>query len=477
MKFCSLLSVFVLTVGIVSAQNSAVEDFIVKPYLQVGSNPGNRQLDLLWHAADADAKWQVELKAGKKAQWRKTGHVDFRLINLQGIPTHRVYRTTFEDLVPGTTFYYRILRNSHEVFSSWAHAPRDSAQAFSAVIFGDIGAGTPEQKPLAERAYLLKPNLVVVTGDIVYEDGLVSEYRTKFWPIYNADKSNAAGAPLMRSIPFIAAIGNHDTETRDLNKFPDALAYYMFWDQPLNGPVQAEGSASVPLLVASSEHRKAFLQATGKAYPVMTNFSYDYGDAHWTVIDSNPYVDWTSKELDEWVAQDLASAADKKWRFVIFHHPGFNSSVEHSEQQHMRLLSPVFEKGKVDVVFSGHVHNYQRSFPLTFQPFHQGTLMVGGKSSHEVRGRVVPGHWTLDKDFNGSTNTRPHGIIYIVTGAGGQTLYNPEQNNDPDSWEKFTFKFHSSEHSLTYTEFSGNTLNVKQIAADGHIIDSFRITK
>ena len=38
---------------------------------------------------------------------------------------------------------------------------------------------------------------------------------------------------------------------------------------------------------------RAFTEAAGEAYPRMTNFSFDYGNAHWTVIDSNPYVDWT----------------------------------------------------------------------------------------------------------------------------------------------------------------------------------------
>ena len=73
----------------------------------------------------------------------------------------------------------------------------------------------------------------------------------------------------------------------------------------------------------------------------------------------------------------------------------------------MRLLAPIFEAGKVDVVFNGHVHNYQRTFPMTFVPDKQGTLMVGGKDNKTVRGRVVNGRWTLDKSFDGKTNTRP----------------------------------------------------------------------
>ena len=34
----------------------------------------------------------------------------------------------------------------------------------------------------------------------------------------------------------------------------------------------------------------------------------------------------------------------------------------------MRVIAPILEANHVDIVFSGHVHNYQRSFPLTFAP-------------------------------------------------------------------------------------------------------------
>jgi hypothetical protein len=275
----------------------------------------------------------------------------------------------------------------------------------------------------------------------------------------------------------VAAPGNHDTDTRDLDKYPDGLAYYLFWDQPLNGPLAKEGTAFVPPLKASEANRKAFAEGAGEAYPRMTNFSFDYGNAHWTVVDSNPYVDWTDAKLKEWVANDLAAAKGATWRFVAFHHPGFNSAREHYEQQQMRLLSPVFEAGKVDIVFNGHVHNYQRSFPLRFVPDKQGTLMVGGRDGKTIRGRVVNGRWTLDKTFDGRNDTTPDGVIYIVTGAGGQTLYNPEQNDDPDSWQKFTDKFVSKVHSLTVADVDGKTLTIRQVTADGQEIDKFTITK
>jgi len=131
----------------------------------------------------------------------------------------------------------------------------------------------------------------------------------------------------------------------------------------------------------------------------------------------------------------------------------------------------------VDVVFTGHVHNYQRSFPLTFVPDRKGTLLVGGKDNKTLRGRVVNGKWTLDKAFDGIKYTKPKGVIYIVTGAGGADLYNPEQTNDPDSWQKFTTKFFATSHSLSHVKVNGNSFKLQQISAEGKVVDEFEIVK
>ncbi len=464
--------------GIRTASAAAPEGaFVVKPYLQIGAAPTRGTLSLLWHTADTDAEWSVETQAGPDRPWTKAASPTSRLVAVAGTEPHRVLRALLTGLEPGDAFRYRVLKGGELVFTSEARAAKAGDQPYRFVAFGDCGAGTAEQKPLALRAYKEKPDLVIIPGDIVYERGLTSDYRTKFWPVYNADEPSADGVPLLRSTLFVAAPGNHDTDTRDLDTYPNALAYYLYWDQPLNGPVGKEGGPFVPALKASEEHRKAFVDAAGDAYPRMTNFSFDYGNAHWTVIDSNPYVDWTDAALKKWVAADLAAAKDATWRFVAFHHPGFNSAREHYEQQQMRLLAPTFEAGKVDVVFNGHVHNYQRSFPLRFAPDKQGIPLLGGRDGKTVRGRLVTGRWTLDKAFDGRADTTPEGVIYVITGAGGQHLYNPEQNDDPDSWQKFTDKFASKVHSLTVADVDGGTLTIRQVAADGTELDRFVITK
>lgn len=450
---------------------------VVKPYLQLGRTPAPGSVTVLWHTVNDDATWSVETQADNGGSWEKAQDATSRRVAVEGVEPHRVYRAALTGLKPGVSFRYRVRKGAAVVFESEARAPKSADQPYRFVAFGDVGAGTDEQKPMALRAYLEKPDLVVIPGDIVYEYGQIADYRVKFWPVYNADEPSAAGVPLLRSTPAVAAPGNHDTDTRDLDRYPDGLAYYLYWEQPLNGPLAAEGTAFVPPLKATEAHRRAFTEGAGEAYPRMTNFSFDYGNAHWTVVDSNPYVDWTDPTLAKWIADDLAAAKGATWRFVAFHHPGFNSAREHYEQQQMRLLAPVLEAGKVDVVFSGHVHNYQRSFPLHFAPDKQGTLLVGGRDGRTARGRVVNGRWTLDKSFDGRNDTTPDGVIYVVTGAGGQHLYNPEQNDDPDSWQKFTDRFVSKVHSLTVADVEGKTLTVRQVTADGQEVDRFVVTK
>lgn len=472
-----IVTIILFVSGIIfSAQAQNTEEiFIAKPYLQIGNKPSDSSLQLLWHTADMNANWSVEVN--NNGSWIKMNPPTATKIAVINIATHYVFHASLAGLKVGSTFGYKVFKDNKEVFTSEAKAPVSAAKPYRFVAFGDIGAETAIQKKLATRAYLSNPDFVVVTGDIVYERGLITEYRSKFWPVYNAEKADTAGAPLMRKVPLMAAPGNHDTDTRDLDKYPDALAYYYYWEQPLNGPQGVEEGPLVPKLNASTTNREAFTAAAGDAYLKMANYSFDYGNAHWTVLDSNPYVDFTDKNLQEWVANDLAKSKDATWHFVMFHHPGFNSSREHFEQQHTRLLAPIFEAGKVDIVFNGHVHNYQRSYPLTFAPDKKGTLLVGGVGNKTVRGRVVNGRWTLDKTFDGKKNTTPKGIIYIVTGAGGQDLYNPEQNNDPDSWQKFTDKFISNQHSLTVVDVDGKSLKIKQLNADGKELDTFNITK
>ena len=471
-RCASILALGMLATAIVAAPSIAVDAFVVKPYLQLGDDParaGPGDLRLLWQAEDVDAAWAVEYRVGAGAPLRAAEAPTWRRVAVPTIAPHRVYRVDLKGLIPGGTFRYRVLKGPAVVFESAGRARKGVDQPYRFVAVGDIAQGTAEQKAVAWRMSQAGADFAMITGDIVYGRGRVSEYREKYWPVYNADDASpSSGGPLLRSTLTVAAPGNHDLGSRDLEKYPDGLAYFYYWDQPRNGP--ESGPFTAPLL-GPEANRRAFLDAAGPSYPRLANFSFDYGNAHWTVLDANGYVDWRDAGLRDWVARDLAAAKGATWRFVAFHHPGFNSAKAHFAQQQMRLIADVLEAGKVDVVFNGHVHNYQRSFPLRFV----ADRGADGRMARDTD--LVPGRWALDKAFDGIENTRPDGVIYLVTGGGGAGLYNPEQQDQPSTWQPFTDKFISKVHSFTVADVAGQTLTVRQVSVDGEELDRFVVTR
>ncbi len=472
------------------------EPFLEKPYLQLGDAPklsASESLVLMWHTDAVPAQWAVEVRTSKDSAWRAVGQPWSQTVSAPAgepavagkngakkdapatpaIEPHLVYRARLTNLIPGQEFRYRVLKTGKAVFDATGHARKSAGQPFRFALFGDCGQGTPAENAVAYQAHLAKPDFVFIPGDIVYGSGRISEYRTRFFPNYNADEPAASnGAPLLRSVPFIAVPGNHDTALANYPRFPDSLAYFLYWDQPLNGPVtQPDAVKTKHVLTGSAGAQPVFLEGAKPRYPRMANFSFDYGNSHWTVLDANTYMDWNNPALREWLTKDLAAAQSATWRIVAFHQPGFSSSKLHFSEQYMRALSPIFEANRVDIVFAGHVHNYQRSFPLTFVPAPQAD---GATAS--PKGEVA-GEWKLDKAFGDGAAAKPNGVIYIVSGAGGAELYNPEQQNDPASWQTFTNKFVSQVHSLSVVAIDGKTLRMKQVSDTGETVDSFRIAK
>ncbi len=258
----------------------------------------------------------------------------------------------------------------------------------------------------------------------------------------------------------------------DLDKFPDAAAYFYYWALPMNGPTSRSGA---PTLRGDAARRETFRETVGPAFPKMANYSFDRAGVHWTVIDSNPYADWLDPALHAWLEADLTSPSAKavRWRFVAFHHAPFNSSKAHAEDQRTRVLSPLFEAADVSVVFTGHVHTYQRTRPLKFIP---DPPPPGKTSPYGLFGQVA-GRWTLDTLYDGVQHTKPNGVIYLVSGAGGARLYNPEQTNRPETWNDYTVRLIADIHSFTVVDATPDSLTIRQIAFDGREIDRIVVTK
>jgi acid phosphatase type 7 len=459
-----------LTLSLCFAKEAKDPIFFEKPYLQLGDRPAllaKEGLELMWIGHDKDVAFRVEY--GENSSWKKADVKMLRRVATPGTDPHRVFAASLLNLKPGAKFNYRIFAGDKQVFESSSIARKKASEASHFVVFGDCSVNSDGQKGVAYYAAAEKPDYVFITGDIVYNRGRVSEYQEKFWPIYNSDKADPkSGSPLLRSTLLTGVVGNHDVSpTVDFDANPDPLAYYLYWSLPLNGPKLKLGDANVPKFKGNEALQKTFLETT-PTFPTMANHSFDYGNVHWTVLDANPYTDWTTPAFREWVRNDLKAASKAGWRVVGLHHPPFNSSKAHFNEQRMRVLSDIFEEGNVSIVFAGHVHNYQRTHPMQFKV--EPGFVLGKEQK-------VPGTWTLDKSFDGSTKTKPNGVIYIVTGAGGAGLYNTEQHANPSTWQEFTKEFVSDVHSFTVVDADKTKLKIRQVSAAGKDVDTFTITK
>src|SRR4029079_4569802 len=125
---------------------------------------------------------------------------------------------------PGEEFGYQVSRQGASVFSARARARKPVGQPVRFAVLGDTGAGTAVEAALANRIGIAKPDFVFIPGDVAYHNGLLSDYDLRFFPMYNADEASAIhGAPLLRSIPFLVAVGNHDSYSVNLNLYRDGM--------------------------------------------------------------------------------------------------------------------------------------------------------------------------------------------------------------------------------------------------------------
>ncbi|MBY0505560.1 MAG: metallophosphoesterase [Bryobacteraceae bacterium] len=417
--------------------------FVTEPYLQLGPRPAPDRLSILWHAPDADATWALEHQSADGA-WMPVQRIVQRRVTLRGTRPFRIYEAELAGLRPGAEFDYRVLRDGAPVFTARgkAIAPPQAPARFAVV--GDPGAGSAGQRAVASRINAAQPDAVIVPGDIVYPNGRLKHYLSKWFPIYQ---------PVFRARISAAAPGNHDfEECADLAQ-PDCLAYFHVWSPPLNGP-----AGNAVALMGPAADQQAFKALAGAKFPQAANYSFDYGPVHWTILDSNHVMDWTRPDLRQWLENDLAQS-HAPWKFVVFHHAPFHSSGKHAEHQRLRVLSPIFEAHGVAVVFAGHVHNYQRTHPIRFvaEPY---PTPLGSQ-------QPIPGQTIRD----------PNGVVYVLTGAGGAGLVDGAKTGRPSTWLPFTAHFEARQHSFTQIDANPELLRIRQIGADGRELDSFQIAR
>jgi predicted phosphodiesterase len=476
---------------------------LVRPYLQPGPKPMVGPTDdmrLIWLTEPTDASFKVEYgPVGGPTAVAKVERTEFTFpsatnrlgLKLEGPQRFTRFIAALDGLPTNQEYAYVVKSGDKVLAQKTAKTRVTSDRPTRFVMVGDLADGKSAQNRIAYAIHGEKPDFLVALGDIVYPSGRNYHYTKNYWPTYvNADKADPEdGAPLMTTMPFYAVLGNHDTLVGRLSPtLPDAWAAYYFFTAPQNGPGEGPWSTEVPKSAQGAEFRRQ----AGSSYPALGFYSFDYGPAHITVIDNSGNGKTDDPKAVEWLRKDLA-ATKQPWKFVCLHMPPFHINPDHYAAQRQRRLAPLFEAQGVDVVFSGHVHNYQRSKPLRFAPAavqpaakpEPATKSDDAASIPRTPPSYVNGAFAFDENYDGVTQTRPKGVIYVVEGGGGAGLYKGSlekllaklPNGGRDNFAPFNAKYHDKTHSFALIELTPRRFELRALDDDGVEIDRFAIEK
>ena len=266
--------------------------------------------------------------------------------------------------------------------------------SFTFVAIGDTQSQAEVVKRVADLAYMHRPNLVVHAGDLVSTGTVKADWTGHFFPSMQ---------PLISRVPFMPVLGNHEQ---------DAQFYYDYMDLP---------------------------------QPEMY-YSFDFGNAEFFMIDGNRKLHEGSDQL-EWL-EDALKQSNATWKFAVLHQPPYTSdSNDYGDtylttstrgDTNVQNIIALLEKFGVDICFSGHVHDYERTFPI-------------------LQGEVTP----MDQG----------GVMYVTTAGGGGYLEHFDPTNTWFGHKKANY------HHLVYIAIHGDQLEFQAIDEHGRLFDVLTIKK
>ena len=121
------------------------------------------------------------------------------------------------------------------------------------------------------------------------------------------------------------------------------------------------------------------------------NYSFDYGNIHFAVVNTNDMLSISLSQLI-WLKNDMNST-DKDWKIVLMHKSPYSLGKDAKWPDALylqRSLATVVDECGVDLVLSGHDHQYIRTKPLKSNKVNEdGTVYIlsgtAGAKRYEVR--------------------------------------------------------------------------------------------
>jgi hypothetical protein len=174
-------------------------------------------------------------------------------------------------------------------------------------------------------------------------------------------------------------------------------------------------------------------------------YSFDYRKAHFIVMASESPFQNGSDQYN-FVKQDLEEASNKtdvNWIIVTSYKPFYSSPSKHTGEKELRnVYHPLFEKYGVDLVLHAHNHNYQRTYPISFNP---------ADGSEPV----------VKHSFTTGYNDHTGGTIFAIVGTGGESFY-PLNGTKPymaTQFERFGFLNIEIDNGNPHTTLIGSFLD------------------
>jgi hypothetical protein len=141
-------------------------------------------------------------------------------------------------------------------------------------------------------------------------------------------------------------------------------------------------------------------------------YSFDYKNIHFLAMATPknriiPY-DETSEQY-QFIKKDLIKAHNNRnidWIIVYSYRSFYSSNTTHPGLDEIQeAYHPLFDKYHVDVVLQAHNHNYQRTYPISYNYTRQFTPVI------------------MDRNTESYSNIEK-GQIFFTVGTGGADLYN-----------------------------------------------------
>eukprot|EP01035_Chromulina_nebulosa_P020343 gene20343-26406_t len=311
------------------------------------------------------------------------------------------HHAVLPDLIPSTTYYYIVGDESGgwSAEYSFVSAPLSSQlrNDFSFAVFADLGSVNGQYTISLVESMKEDIDLVWHGGDVSYADDSFLHKGCLFkfcyeeaWDTYmNEIQSWAA------QLPYMVAVGNHEADCHD-----PACLFNKERREKLSNFTAYNTRFRMP-----SEESNGVLNM---------HYSFNYGNVHFISLDTetgypgsaeeNRYIFPCGGFNDQltWLENDLIQAnidrTTRPWIFAIGHHPMYQGDSINTDFQ--AAMEDLFYKYGVDIYFSGHVHSYERDYPVyqgvpeyTYtNPSSTVHIMVGGAGNDEMHDAQLASH-------------------------------------------------------------------------------------